>query len=131
MSEAFHKLVWIDHRSARLYDFTREALREAATISAPDRPGHLHHHAGTPGPGHAAPDHHYFKAVADAMAGARAILIVGPGDAKGQFSHFIRDHRPELRVRILGVEPCGNIGGGELHMFARRLFARLDRMTAK
>ena len=129
MPQTFHQIVWIDHQCARLYDFTRQSLVETRVIHATDRPGHLHHHAGTPGPGHAAPDNHFLATVAEAVAGAQAILIVGPGEAKGQLSKFVHDRLPDLARRIVGVEPQDRVGNGELHAFAKRFFARADRMA--
>jgi len=128
MQEMFHKLVWIDHREARVYAYTREELRETAMLHAPDTTGHIHHTAGTPGAGHALPSKDFLRSVGDAIADARAILIVGPAQAKSELSQYLRDHMPLVAQRVLGQEPLGRLSVGELHAFARRFFAHADRM---
>jgi stalled ribosome rescue protein Dom34 len=129
MKEAFHKLIWIDHRSAWIYAYTHEGLTELAVLQAPDAPGHVHHNAGTPGSGHLAVSPGFLRQAADAMADARAILIVGPAQAKNELAQFMARHMPQARARIIGIEPLGRVGPEEIHTYAKRFFARADRMS--
>lgn len=129
MSGAYHKLVWIDHRSAWVYAYAREGLAELSVLHAPDVPGHIHHKAGTPGPGHAAVDQDFLRQTAESVADARAILIVGPAQAKTELAQYMARNMPEAGARIIGIEPLGRVGPEEIHAHARRFFARADRMT--
>jgi hypothetical protein len=52
-SKPFHQMIWIDHQVARVFGVMRDGLTELAVIHAPNEGrGHIHHKAGTMGPGH-------------------------------------------------------------------------------
>jgi stalled ribosome rescue protein Dom34 len=126
---AFHKLVWIDHATAHVYAFARESLTELACIRARDTGmGHLHHKAGTPGPGHNEIDRLLLEQTADALEGASEILIVGPGQARHALSNFLDAHRPATAQRVVGVEAADRCSDSDLHAVAQELFLRTDRM---
>lgn len=125
----FHCLVWIDHQAARIYAVTREALSELATIHAPDQGhGHVHHRAGTVGPGHEPPAAQFLEKVAAALKHPAEVLIAGPADIKHALKTYIAERHPGLDKRIMGVETLDKVGPGELHDFASRFFHRADRM---
>ena len=125
----FHQMVWIDHRSATLYEVTHHDLKELAVIHAPDQGrGHIHHKAGTMGPGHTGVSPEFLQKVAAALAGAQRILIVGPADAKFALKHYIGLHAPSLGERIIGIEAMDKGGHGELQAFAAQFFRQADRM---
>jgi hypothetical protein len=129
MSTAFHKLVWIDHRSAWVYAYNRDGLTELSMLHAPEMASHIHHKAGPPGSGHLPVDQGFLRQVAETVCDARAILIVGPAQAKAELAQFMARHMPEAGARIIGIEPLGRVGPEEIHAHARRFFARADRMT--
>ena len=127
----FHQMVWIDHRSATLYEVTHQGLRELTVLRAPDQGGgQIHHKAGTMGPGHASVSPVFLQRVTAAMAGARRILIVGPADAKFALKHYIALNAPSLDEHIVGVEPMDKCGHGELQAFATLFFRQTDRMRS-
>lgn len=126
---AFHKLVWIDHADSHVYAFTREGITRLAGIHARDTgSGHLHHKAGTPGPGHDEMDRALLGLTADALQGASEILIVGPGQARHALSIYLEEHAPNLALRVIGVEAMDRGSDTNLHAFARHFFVRADRM---
>ena len=128
-SKPFHQLVWIDHQTAHLYGVTRDALIELAVIHAPDEGrGHVHHKAGTMGPGHVAAPQSFLNQVATALLDAREILIVGPADAKHSLKKHIVLNMPLLDKRVIGVKPMDKCGVGELQVFASQFFRQTDRM---
>jgi len=128
---AFHQMVWIDHRSATLYEVTHHDLKELAVIHAPDQGGgHIHHKAGTMGSGHASLPSEFLRKVTAALSGARRILIVGPADAKFALKHYIAVNLPSLDKYIIGVEPMDKSGHGELQAFATLFFRQADRMRS-
>jgi hypothetical protein len=129
IADSYHLIVWIDHRVAHLYDVTRDGISELVTIQAPDQDrGHIHHKAGTPGPGHVGVSAAFLGDVANALGKAKEILIVGPSDAKTALKGYIDLHLPLLAGRIRGVEPMGHAGKEEIHAFAILFFRQHDLM---
>jgi stalled ribosome rescue protein Dom34 len=129
MAQAYHVIVWIDHRVAYLYGVTRTGIDELFTIYAPDQDrGHIHHKAGSIGSGHVAVAPAFLREVAVALGKAQEILIVGPADAKDALKKYIGLQIPLLAERIRGVEPMGRAGKEEIHTFAVRFFRQHDLM---
>ena len=127
----FHCLVWIDHATARIYAAQRDGLHELSVIHAPDLGhGHVHHHAGTPGPGHEPPALVFLEETVSAIKDAEEILIAGPAEAKHALKRHIAVHAPRLEAHIVGVATMADCGPAELKDFARRFFLRADRMQA-
>jgi stalled ribosome rescue protein Dom34 len=128
MTHHFHAVVWIDHAEARIFEFGTGGI-EKHHVRAEDRPGHIHHKAGTPGPGHDHEDKKFFDAVAAMLKPNHEILVVGHGPAKTAFAHYARDHKPDLARHIMGVEAVDQPSEGELLAFARKFFDAKDRTT--
>ena len=129
IADPYHMIVWIDHQVAHLYGVTRDGLTDPLTVHAPDQgSGHIHHKAGTPGPGHVAVAPAFLKEVAEALAKAQEVLIVGPSDTKTALKKYIDLHAPLLGSRIRGVEPMGRAGKAEIHDFAALFFRQQDLM---
>lgn len=123
----FHAAVWIDHHLARIYrlgldDETTKTIRNPET-------GRIHHKAGSIGAGHSHNNQPYFKALAAELADARAILIVGPAQAKDEFKSFLTSHLPALNAQVVGVETLDRETDREVIAFARKFFSHSDRMT--
>jgi hypothetical protein len=128
-SKPFHQLIWIDHHIARIYGVTRDELTELAVIHAGDQGrGHVHHRAGTMGPGHVDLPGAFLRNAADALQNAEEILIVGPADAKHELRNHLAFHAPHLAKRIVGVEPMDKCSQGDLQAFASLFFRQADRM---
>jgi hypothetical protein len=130
MTDTYHVIVWIDHRLAHIYNVTRDDISELATIRAPDEDrGHIHHKAGSVGPGHVAVAPAFLKAVTEALATAQEILIVGPADAKTALKKYIDLQVPLVGKRIRGVEPMERASSEEIHDFATLYFRQRDLMS--
>jgi hypothetical protein len=128
MPQHFHAVVCIDHAEALILDFSKDAFNERRIV-ATDRHGHIHHRAGSPGSGHEHDSKAYFEAVAIQAGLAQEILIIGHGDAKTEFAHFIRDHVPAMAPRIKGVETVDHPSHGEILALARKFFDGKDLTT--
>lgn len=126
MTNALHAVVWLDHDEARILPLGHDQAAPVR-IHASDRIGHLHHKAGTPGPGHPAIDRAYLAKVAQALSGTARILIVGPGTARTELVSYVREHVPALAPHIAGVEPMDRLTDGEIEDYARRYFRRDER----
>lgn len=117
----------MDHQVARLFSVTHDAVTELRTLHGPAMgSGHIHHKAGTPGPGHVEPALSFLTEVTAAIAGAREILIAGPGHAKFALKRHLEHRAPEIDMRVLGVEPMDKAGREELHAFANLFFRQKD-----
>jgi len=128
-SKPFHQMVWIDHETARLYGVNKDHLAELAVIRAPSQGlGHIHHKAGTPGPGHVSPSSNFLAEVTTALKDAQEVLIVGPANTKHALKDYIALHAPLLNRRVVGVEPMDKCSQGDLQAFASLFFRQADLM---
>jgi len=128
-SNSPHMVVWVDHQVAKLYGLTRHSV-DKIEIHAPDAGrGHIHHHAGTPGPGHHAADKTFLENISAAMGEAQEVLIVGPAEAKHALKSFLEERHPGVAARVMGVEAMDHAGDAEIISAARLFFAKADRMA--
>jgi stalled ribosome rescue protein Dom34 len=126
-SHHFHAVVWIDHHEARVFHFSANDIERL--VLHPDHPTrHIHHKANSVGSGHASEDHDFFRAVAQSIEDAGAVLITGPANAKIQLNKFISQHDPKLMKIIVGVETVDHPSDGQLVAYARHYFKAEDRM---
>jgi len=127
MTGHYHAIVWIDHHEARIFHFNlAEVDRLVLHPHNPTR--HIHHKANSIGSGHAAEDQDFFHQVATSIAGAGAVLITGPANAKGELVKHIQGHDPELIKIIAGIETVNHPSDGILVAHARTYFKAADRM---
>ncbi|HXW30707.1 MAG TPA: translational machinery protein [Xanthobacteraceae bacterium] len=126
-SHHFHAVVWIDHHEARVFHFS--ATDVESLVLHPDHPTrHIHHKANSVGSGRVSEDHDFFRAVAQSIADAGAVLITGPADAKTQLNKYISQHDPKLMKTIVGVETVDHPSDAQLVAHARHYFKAEDRM---
>ncbi len=124
---AYHAVVWIDHREARIFHLNREESEKQ--IMHPDHPTHqVHHKARSVGSGHARVDHEFLHEVAETLSDAGAILITGPANAKLDLMKHITDHHPQLASHVRGVETVDHPSDGQLLAHARNFFKADDKM---
>jgi stalled ribosome rescue protein Dom34 len=129
----YHAVVWLDHQKAKVIHFN--AAEADAVKVATDAPNHLihnQHHAHQAGlrDGRRTPeDRHYYEAVVKALGDAREWLIMGPGEAKQEFSKHVAEHEPRLKDRMIGVEAADHPSDAQIVARARAFFKSADRMT--
>ncbi len=128
MNEHNHAVVWIDHREAKVFHFSPEDVRKLV-VHPNDRHVHIHHKANTLGSGHAREDHNFLTAVIEAIGGAHAVLIVGPGREKTELMKHIAQHAPRQLSSVLGVVTVDHPTDGQLVAHARKYFLMADRTT--
>jgi hypothetical protein len=124
----FHAVVWLDHRNALVLGFGAGGETTRKTVKN-DGPAHIHHKAGSIGSGHAPEPVAYLTAIADALAGFREILILGPAETKIEFRSFLEQNRPQTAKCVTGMEAMDQASEGEILDHARHFFARADKMT--
>lgn len=125
----YHAAVWLDHNKARIFHVGAEDYEEV-TINSPQAHTQLHRRSG-PGAesGHrAAEDQRYYHDVARALAGAEAILVLGPSTAKHELKKHIQQHDPKLDAKIVGVEPMDHPSDRQLVAHVRGYFRARDEM---
>ena len=121
MTSHYHAVVWIDHREARVFHFDHAGLERL--VIHPDNPTHhIHHKANSIGSGHAPVDQDFLHRVTEALAGAEAILITGPAQAKTQLVKHIHRHDPVLVEKLAGIETVDHPSDKELVAHARAYF---------
>jgi stalled ribosome rescue protein Dom34 len=130
MSKHFHTVVWIDHREAKILNFNADQY-DAQTVRSTHPDQHLHHKANAAGSGHAPPDHEFYKHVAQSLADAGAVLIVGPSSAKNELVKYFKEHDTGLAARISGIETLDHPSEGTIVGFARHFFRADDRMHSQ
>jgi stalled ribosome rescue protein Dom34 len=122
----FHAVVWLDHAEAHVLHFTAEDVQNKLVHGKPQR--HLHHKRGSQASGHAAEDPAFFSKIAEALAGAQEVLIVGPANAKIEFVKYLDTHAHDLRAKVVAVETVDHPSDGQLLDYARKHFRAIDRM---
>lgn len=130
MTPHYHAILWIDHREAKIFQFS---ATDVVRIVVPSHESghHLHHKANTPGSGHKGVDSEFFGRVTKALADVGTLLVTGPSTAKMELKNYIGEHSPDLAKRIAAVEPLDHPSDGALLALARKFFKGNDRMQAQ
>jgi len=127
MTTHYHAVVWIDHREARIFHFSRTEL-DTLVLHPHNPTRHIHHKANSMGSGHASEDQEFLHRVVESIEGAGAVLITGPANAKTELVKHIHHHHPALMNVIAGVETVDHPSDGTLVAHARSYFKASDRM---
>lgn len=127
MTKHYHAVAWIDHHEARIIYFNAEDAEETV-VHAPNQNHHIHSKSGSPSGTHLVGDPAFFRKVADALAAAHEIYVVGPAAAKTEFMAFVRAHAAAMLPDVIGVENMDKASDAELVQLARRYFKSADRM---
>ncbi len=123
-----HAVIWIDHSEAHVIHFDAEASESEVVKTRSTHP-HLHHKSGSAGAGHARAADDYLRTVADAVADAGEILVVGPGAAKLELIRHVEKHLPKVAEKILGIETVDHPTDRQLLAYARKAFVRIDQLN--
>ena len=124
-----HVCVWIDHDAAKVFRIG-PGTAEEAILHEPGPHHHIHRKADHVGKGKAPPDQAFLDEVAEALAGAGAILIAGPGQARNELAAHLHHHHPAIARRVWGIEPMDHPTDREIVAAARKYFHAADRMHA-
>lgn len=125
----YHACVWIDHRQAKIFEIdTKSATKEELHDRRPRH--HIHRKADHVDLGKAPMDEELLRATAAALEGTRAILILGPGAARGELAGYLSEHHPQLSSNIWGIQPSDHPTDAEIVAHARAFFAAANRMHA-
>ena len=124
---SFHACVWLDQRHAKIFHIgAMTADMQSLTDDRPEH--HLHRKADHVGEGTIEMDHELMREIAENLAGAEAILIMGPGKAKTTFKSYLDEHFPELAHRVWDVRASDHPTDAQIVAEARLWFRTQDRM---
>ncbi|MGA2344264.1 MAG: translational machinery protein [Steroidobacteraceae bacterium] len=123
----YHSVVWIDHHKATAWQFT-STEEQRKVVHAHDQHQQVHNRKSTHGGHKQAADPKFFEEVAEALAGAHEILIIGPAQTKLEFAAFLKTKHAPLARGIVAVESADHPSDAEVLAYARRHFKELDRM---
>ena len=124
-----HVVVWIDHREARVIDFTPDDHR-IVTVPHEGMPKKLHRKANPDDGlnGDSPEDPKYYDDVVATLRSAREILITGPGMAKTAFRKHLDKRHPQVAKCVVGTESSDHPSNSELLSYARKYFKRVDSL---
>ena len=95
--------VWIDHHEARVFH-VRAGDIDVSPIGAPHRHVQRHPKDTRAERQHPEDERRFFHDVAEALADADQILVLGPSTAKLQLLRYLREHAPLVEQRVVAVE---------------------------
>ena len=114
--------VWIDHDEAKLFHVRRRPSTRRA-VHSPNHHVHRHPKAEeTRTHNHPDDEHHFFREVASALAGAEKILLLGPSVTKLHFLRYVQKHAPTLEPHIVGIETADHPTDRQLVAHIRQYF---------
>lgn len=128
MTEHFHTVIWLDQVQAKIFHLYHDKLELLRTIQAPDIHGHIHHKAGTPGPGHTETSPTFLREISIALREARDVLIAGPAQAKFALERYLREAAAPMKAHVVGIEALDRADLSELYRLAQRIFRRSNLM---
>lgn len=128
MSAHNHAVIWIDHHDAHVIFFDAEEMDERI-IHAPPTAGHIHSKAGSPSGTHTRPNSAFFEEVAEALLPARAVLVIGPSEAKTEFVAYLDHNKHPLHHNIVDVRAAQRMTDKQIVAEARRYFKAADRLN--
>lgn len=124
---SFHVVVWLDQHEARVISVNAESFNEAS-IHAPVHHIHRHSKGPTEAKEHPEDEKRFFHELAQALASAGEILVVGPGAAKLHFVKYVHKHAHDLEPKLVGVETVDHPSDGQIVAYAKKYFLAADRL---
>ncbi len=117
-----HAAAWIEHLDAQVIQF------DADTSSDQRVKQHVRHtrQHGSQTRG----QHEFFGEICDALAGIKAVLVIGHHEPESAFRQYVSKHRPALALHIVGWEIVDQPTEAEVLKLAREFFVRQGELTA-
>lgn len=119
-----HILVWVDHKSARLFRIDRNS-HEAAGAG----PNQIIHHQTADHDGRA-DDKSFFSDIAAGLSGTSGVLIVGPGEEKTHLSKWLTERCPDIAKNIWAIQAIDHPSNAQLIVHGRTYFSAEEKMRA-
>ena len=116
----FHAVVWMDHQEAHVLMFDREHV-ENQRIKTRSH----HRHQGKMDDAVA-----FYGEVAQALAGAREVLLTGPGNVRNDFRDWCANHAQATAGVIVDSIAADHPSDNQLVALAKQYFKKFDAMAA-
>jgi hypothetical protein len=116
-----HAVVWIDHRTAKIFYLGLDSADERK-IDAKLENEHLHHKANTIGSGKTHDDPTFFPRIEEALSHCEAVLLVGPGNERTLLLKHLHESGGSHKGRDLHAEPIDHPSDREIIALGRRHF---------
>ena len=113
-----HVCVWIDPRRAKVFalaDGGVEKKEILAALRSGDRPDRL-------SLGRVQLDRTFLADIAQALGGAKGILVLGPGKARILLAGYLQEQHPRIAQRIWGSQACDHPADAGIVAQASRFF---------
>ena len=110
--------VWLDTEKAKSFIISAEDTPAVTATTV-----HHHDHAH----GHLAQQRDtalMFKELAAHLANAEKILLLGPGQARTQFMHFIEEHNVNVAKKVVGNEAFEHSTDGQIEAYGKKFFQK-------
>ena len=111
-------VAWVDREHAKLFYFSQEKM-ERKTFQEKHSDRHTHQIDDAD---HARTVNKLFVEIAEDIAGAKRILILGPGIAKHYFHNFLREHYPAIARKVTACETVDHPTAAQIATLARKHF---------
>lgn len=111
-------VVWMDSQHARLYPMDANSGSAGSALTHKEIRAHTgHEHDHDP----------FFKDLAHACQNSAEILVMGPGQAKDQFRHYLEKHHlPQILKNIVGTITVDHPTDNQILAEARKFFKTFD-----
>ena len=111
-------VVWIDLEHTKIFELHATKVEETKLNRR-----EIHHHTGfEKGQNAHKNSEKFFHQVAEHLAGAHQILLVGPGNAKTHFKEHLEQHDRQLEKKVVGVETVDHPTDGQIVALGKRFF---------
>lgn len=109
--------VWMDSRECKVFEFTPGKVKEQhIKMSGHETMGHKQTDK------HTVP-HEFYNQIVEKVKNAHELLLLGPGQAKTQFSSFLETHhQKDLKKKIVGIENMDHPTQPQIVAHARKFF---------
>ncbi|MDO8280666.1 MAG: translational machinery protein [Burkholderiaceae bacterium] len=122
-----HAVVWLDHQQAHIIHFNADDST-VKTVKTHSHETRQHRTSGVPGSGKAPVNQAYLHEIAEGVADAKEVLVVGPGSAKLDLIKHIHKHDPAVGDKVVGVETIDHPTDPQLLAYAKKYFVKVDQM---
>lgn len=124
--KAYHAVVWLDHREAKVFFFDKHQVEEIDIASHTH--DQVHRRAGSITGNRTNEDQAFYHEIVERLKPATEWLIMGPGTAKLELVKHIHKHDHTLSDHVIGVETADHPTDRQIVAHARAYFKAADRM---
>lgn len=113
-----YSVLWLDHDHAQFFHYN-PGSEIKKQLKNQHREGHAHHDRV-----HDEGLKKFYKEVSESLGDCKAVLLVGPGQAKVEFKKYLEEHhQKKLLDMIVGVESADNrLSDGEIRNLAKKFY---------